>query len=274
LTAQDETGAVFETAIQLAYDAGRLLRDRVGRQIEISYKGAIDLVTEVDRAAEALIGKGIADAHPSHAMLGEEGTSTGISVASAEWVWIVDPIDGTTNFAHGYPHFAVSIAVVRQGIGEVGVVFDPSRDELFAACRGGAATLNGRTIRVSTVDMIERSLLSTGFSYDRESQTEQHEIWRRLQGKCQGIRREGSAALGVAWVAAGRADGFYERPINAWDVGAGAILVEAAGGVVTAIDGGPYDIFGQELAASNGLIHAQLVEEMVAATSGVETSVT
>ena len=269
----DETEAVFETAIRLAYDAGRLLRDRVGRQIEISYKGAIDLVTEVDRAAEALIGKGISDAHPSHAMLGEEGTSTGVPIASAEWVWIVDPIDGTTNFAHGYPHFAVSIAVVHQGVGEIGVVYDPSRDELFAARRGGRATLNGRPIRVSTVDVMVRSLVGTGFAYDRDQQVEQHAIWIHLQGKCQGIRREGSAALGVAWVAAGRTDGFYERPINAWDVGAGAIIVEAAGGVVTAIDGRPYDVFGQELAASNGLIHAELIEEIGAAMSTVGSPV-
>jgi myo-inositol-1(or 4)-monophosphatase len=274
LSSHDETTAVFETAIRLAYDAGRLLRDRVGRQIEVSYKGAIDLVTEVDRAAEALIGQGIADAHPSHAMLGEEGTSTGVAVAAAEWVWIVDPIDGTTNFAHGLPHFAVSIAVVRQGVGEIGVIYDPSRDELFSARRGSRATLNGRPIQVSTVDAIGRSLLGTGFSYDTASQVEQHAIWRHLHSYCQGIRREGSAALGVAWLAAGRTDGFYERPINAWDVGAGAIIVEAAGGRVTAIDGGPYDVFGQEILASNGLIHTDLVNAINAATSDVGSPVT
>jgi myo-inositol-1(or 4)-monophosphatase len=274
LNAHDETAAVFETAIRLAYDAGRLLRDRVGRQIEISYKGAIDLVTEVDRAAEALIGKGIADAHPTHAMLGEEGTSTGVPIASAEWVWIVDPIDGTTNFAHGYPHFAVSIAVVRQGVGEIGVVYDPSHDELFSARRGERATLNGRPIQVSTVEAIGRSLLGTGFSYDAPSQVEQHAIWEHLHGYCQGIRREGSAALGVAWLAAGRTDGFYERPINAWDVGAGAIIVEAAGGSVTAIDGSPYDVFGQEILASNGLIHADLVNAISAAVRNVGLPVT
>lgn len=263
----------METALRLAYDAGRLLRDRIGRQIEISYKGSIDLVTEVDRAAEALIGKGISEAHPSHAMLGEEGTSTGIAVASAEWIWIVDPIDGTTNFAHGYPHFAVSIAVVRGGVGEIGVIFDPSRDELFAARRGGQARLNGRAIHVSNVDSIRRALLGTGFTYDVNNRAEQYSIWTHLHGKCQGIRREGSAALAVAWVAAGRLDGFYERPINAWDVGAGAILVEAAGGMVTALDGGPYDVFGQELTATNGLIHAELVSGIEDATSEVGVQV-
>ena len=272
--AQTEADAVLETAIRLAYDAGRLLRDRVGRQIEISYKGSIDLVTEVDRAAEALIGKGISDAHPSHAMLGEEGTSTGVPVAAAEWVWIVDPIDGTTNFAHGYPHFAVSIAAVHRGAGEIGVIFDPSRDELFAAKRGGQATLNGRAIRVSNVESMHRSLLGTGFSYDVTGRSEQYAIWEYLHGKCQGIRREGSAALGVAWVAAGRIDGFYERPINAWDVGAGAVIVEAAGGTVSGLDGGTYDVFGQELLASNGQIHEELVSGIQDATSEISTRVT
>ena len=272
--AHDEANAVLETAIRLAYEAGRLLRDRVGRQVEVSYKGAIDLVTEVDKAAEALIGKGIAAAYPTHAMLGEEGTETGVSLANAEWIWIVDPIDGTTNFAHGYPHFAVSIAVVRNGVGEIGVVYDPSRDELFAGRRGGNATLNGRPIRVSTVDAMNRALIGTGFSYDIANRGEQNAVWTHLNALCQGVRREGSAALGVAWLAAGRTDGFYEQPINAWDVGASAVLVEAAGGTVTAIDGSPYDVFGQEIAASNGLIHAALVGGLRDATIDLGAPVT
>lgn len=264
----DETRAVYETAVRLAYDAGRMLRDRVGRVLDVSYKGAIDLVTEVDRAAEALIGAGIAAAHPGHAMLGEEGTSTGVDLAEADWVWIVDPIDGTTNFAHGYPHFAVSIAAVRAGIGEVGVVYDPSRDELFASRRGDTATLNGRPIQVSNVQSMARSLLSTGFSYDILNRDEQDAIWSHLQVRCQGIRREGSAALGVAWTAAGRTDGFYEKPINAWDVGAGAIIANAAGGRVTGLDGSPYAVFGQEITVSNGRIHEELVGLIREATAG------
>jgi myo-inositol-1(or 4)-monophosphatase len=264
----------METAIRLAYDAGRLLRDRVGRQMEVSFKGAIDLVTEVDKEAEALIGSGISAAHPTHAMLGEEGTKTGVEIADAEWIWIVDPIDGTTNFAHAYPHFAVSIAVVRKGVGEVGVIYDPSRDELFAGRRGGNATLNGRPIRVSSVDEMNRALIGTGFSYDIANRGEQNATWTHLNAVCQGVRREGSAALGVAWLAAGRTDGFYERPINAWDVGAGAVIVQAAGGTVTAIDGGSYDVFGQELAASNGLIHAALVGNLREASVTLGTPVT
>jgi myo-inositol-1(or 4)-monophosphatase len=274
LTNRDETEAVHETAVRLAYDAGRMLRDRLGSEMEVAFKGAIDLVTEVDKAAESLIGKGIAAAHPAHAMIGEEGTTTGVALADADWIWVVDPIDGTTNYAHAYPHFAVSIAVMNQGVGEVGVVYDPNRDEMFAARRGQLATLNGRPIRVSSVDNLARALLGTGFSYDVSLRAEQDAIWNHLHARCQGIRREGSAALGVAWVAAGRLDGFYERPINPWDVGAGAIIVEAAGGVVSAVDGGPYDVFGQEIVVANGALHAELIGELAraATTVGVQAN--
>ena len=252
----------MEVAISLAVDAGRLLRHNAGRAFDVQFKGEIDLVTEIDKAAEQLIGEGINGAFPDHAMLGEEGTSTGVLVEDAEWIWIVDPIDGTTNFAHGYPHFAVSIAVVRQGIAEIGIVYDPSRDELFAGLRGGYAQLNGRKIQVSSVSLLKRALLGTGFSYDLERRDEQNGVWNHLQARCQGIRREGSAALGVAWVAAGRTDGFYERPINAWDVSAGAVIVQAAGGTVTGLTGGPYDVFGNELTVSNGALHDELVHEI------------
>jgi myo-inositol-1(or 4)-monophosphatase len=262
---QPDVAKVMDVAISLAVDAGRLLRHNAGRAFDVQFKGEIDLVTEIDKAAEQLIGEGINGAFPDHAMLGEEGTSTGVAPENAEWIWIVDPIDGTTNFAHGYPHFAVSIAVVREGVAEVGVVYDPSRDELFAGLRDGYAQLNGRLIRVSTVNQLRRSLLGTGFSYDLERRDEQHAIWNHLHGKCQGIRREGSAALGVAWVAAGRLDGFYERPINAWDVSAGAVIVQAAGGRATSLTGGPYDVFGDELTVSNGTLHDELVGGIKAA---------
>lgn len=264
---QPEVAHVMDVAISLAVDAGRLLRHNAGRAFDVQFKGEIDLVTEIDKAAEKLIGEGIADVFPDHAMLGEEGTSTGVAPENAEWIWIVDPIDGMTNFAHGYPHFAVSIAVVREGIGEVGVVYDPSRDELFAGLRNGHALLNGHRIRVSTVTYLKRALLGTGFSYDLEKRDEQNIVWNHLHAKCQGIRREGSAALGVAWVAAGRSDGFYERPINAWDVSAGAVIVHAAGGCVTSLTGSAYDVFGNELTVSNGVIHDELVDEIKSATA-------
>ena len=256
----DSSAEILATATRLALEAGQLLRERVGSQMDVDFKGEIDLVTEVDRASEALIAAGIRDAHPTHAMVGEEGSTTGVSPDEAAWVWIVDPIDGTTNFAHGYPHFAVSIAVIHNGIGEVGVVYDPSRDELFTGVRLGEATLNGTPIRVSKTELLKRSILSTGFSYKVGDRDEQNAIWLELHESCQGIRREGSAALGVAWVAAGRTDGFYERPINAWDVSAGAIIAAAAGAKVTSLLGNPYDVYGQELTVSNGLIHDQLVQ--------------
>lgn len=264
---QPDVARVMEVAISLAVDAGRLLRHNAGRAFDVQFKGEIDLVTEIDKAAEQLIGEGISDAFPGHAMLGEEGTSTGVSPERAEWIWIVDPIDGTTNFAHGYPHFAVSIAVVREGLAEVGVVYDPSRDELFAGQRGSYAQLNGRKIQVSKVNQLKRSLLGTGFSYDLERRDEQYAIWDHLHARCQGIRREGSAALGVAWVAAGRMDGFYERPINAWDVSAGAVIVQAAGGRATSLTGGAYDVFGNELTVSNGHLHDDLVAEITSAVA-------
>jgi myo-inositol-1(or 4)-monophosphatase len=265
---QPDLTRVMEVAVSLAVDAGRLLRHNAGRAFDVQFKGEIDLVTEIDKEAEELIGGGIEAAFPDHAMLGEEGTATGVPVADAEWIWIVDPIDGTTNFAHGYPHFAVSIAVVRDGMAEIGVVYDPSRDELFTGRRGGPAELNGRNVQVSSVKELKRALLGTGFSYDLERRDEQNEVWTHLHARCQGIRREGSAALGVVWVAAGRTDGFYERPINAWDVSAGAVIVQAAGGCVTSLTGGPYDVFGSELTVSNGLVHGELVREIQSATAG------
>jgi myo-inositol-1(or 4)-monophosphatase len=253
-------------------EAGQLLRDRVGSAIQVDYKGEIDLVTEVDKAAEALIASGIRQAHPAHALVGEEGSTTGVDPEAAEWTWIVDPIDGTTNFAHGYPHFCVSIAVIRNRIGEIGVIYDPNRDELFCGVRGEQATLNGKPISVSKTPTLKQSILSTGFSYQVEQRDEQNAIWLHLHRSCQGIRREGSAALGVAWLAAGRTDGFYERPINAWDVGAGAIIAMSAGATVTRLLGGPYGAFDQELTVSNGLIHEELVREIANAVAGVELS--
>lgn len=266
----ETVGAILETATRLALEAGALTRNRFGSEMLVDFKGAIDLVTEVDKASEALIAAGIQLAHPTHAMLGEEGTTTAVDVNDAEWVWIVDPIDGTTNYAHAYPHYGVSIAVIRDGVGEIGVVYDPSRDELFAGTRSGNATLNGQPIRVSTTESLNRSLLGTGFAYDVDMRGEQNAAWLHLHKCCQGIRREGSAALGVAWVAAGRTDGFYERPINAWDVSAGAIIVAAAGGRVTSLLGDSYDVFGQELTVSNGLIHDQLVRELAVALDSVQ----
>jgi len=270
LTVASELDAVQRSAITLALLAGRLLRDRVGRHTTLEFKGEIDLVTEVDKASEALIAAGIAADWPGHAIMGEEGSTTGVAVEGAEWIWIVDPIDGTTNFAHGYPHFCVSIAVARAGVGEIGVIYEPNQDELFVGRKGGLAQLNGHPISVSGTTSLQRSILSTGFAYDRVNRHNQIAQWSAIHDRCQGVRREGSAALGVAWQAAGRTDGFYEKPINPWDIAAGAIIAAAAGATVTRYDGQPYGVFDREIVASNGLIHDELLAA-VADSNGSET---
>jgi len=260
----DEGRDVYRAAIELAYDAGRLLRERAGRPREIEFKGEIDLVTEADRAAERLIADGIAARFPGHALVGEEGTTTGIAVADAEWVWVVDPLDGTTNFTHGYPHFATSILVMHLGEMHAAAVCDPMADELFAAEAGAGAWLNGRPMRVSTTVSLQTGLFGTGFSYRQDLRDRQHLAWAEVQRRSRGVRREGAAALGMCYVAAGRLDGFWERPINAWDIGAGALLVREAGGTVTALEGGPFDVFAGEVTASNGIVHDELLATIVA----------
>ena len=266
-----EERAVYRAAIELAYDAGRLIRERAGRPRQVEFKGEIDLVTEADKAAERLIADGIAARFPGHALVGEEGTTTGVAVADAEWVWVVDPLDGTTNFTHGYPHFATSILVMRQGEMHAAAVYNPMADELFAAEAGAGAWLNGRPLRVSTTVSLQTGLFGTGFSYRPDLRDEQHLVWEAVQRRTRGVRREGAAALGMCYVAAGRLDGFWERPINAWDIGAGALLIREAGGTVTALEGGPFDVFAGEVTASNGLVHDELLGTIVGSL-GVDDS--
>lgn len=266
----DEDREVYRAAIELAYDAGRLLRERAGRPREIEFKGEIDLVTEADKAAERLIADGISARFPGHALVGEEGTTTGVAVADAEWVWVVDPLDGTTNFTHGYPHFASSILVTYRGAMHAAAVYNPMADELFAAQRGAGAWLNGRPMRVSTTVSLQTGLLGTGFSYRQDLRDQQHLVWAEIQRRSRGVRREGSAALGMCYVAAGRLDGFWERPINAWDIGAGALLIREAGGTVTALEGGPFDVFAGEVTASNGLVHDELLATIAASLAAAD----
>lgn len=242
-------------AIQTARDAGRILADRLGRTIQITNKGDINLVTEADLAAEHLIIERIQSYHPSHTILAEESGETVTIGGRSEWKWIVDPLDGTTNFAHGYPCFCVSIALEREGVLVIGVIYDPNRDELFAAERGVGATLNNRSIRVSETFDLNRALLGTGFPYDVRQRVE---FARHLHGfimNAQGVRRDGSAALDLAYVACGRFDGFWEEGLNPWDVAAGVLLIEEAGGRVSRYDGNALDIYTPPILASNGLIH-------------------
>ncbi|MCC6191480.1 MAG: inositol monophosphatase [Anaerolineales bacterium] len=243
-------------AIVAAREAGALLREGFGQATRVEHKGAIDLVTDYDRQAEALILARLRAAFPEHAINAEESGRT----AGSAREWLVDPLDGTTNFAHGFPQFAVSLALTEHGRLTVGVVYDPLRDELFAARSGQGATLNGAAIRVSAVRSLDQALLTTGFPYDiRTNPRNNLAEFTRFQLRCQAVRRPGAAALDCAWVAAGRADGYWELRVSPWDVAAGALIAREAGGRVTSPAGGD-DFLGQDaIVVSNGLIHAEML---------------
>jgi myo-inositol-1(or 4)-monophosphatase len=245
-------------AIGVAKDAGRLLRDRVGTRIDVDHKGSINLVTDVDIASEKLIRDAISTFYPRHEILAEEG---GLSESGSEYRWIVDPLDGTTNYAHGYPVFCVSIALECKGEVVLGVVYDPMRDELFAAERANGATLNNRSIRVSGTAELMQGLVSTGFPYDiKTSKVTNLDHWSNFAMNAQALRRDGAAALDLCYVACGRFDGFWELNLSAWDTAAGALIVAEAGGKVTDFSGGPFSNYRPEIVASNGLIHERMLE--------------
>jgi myo-inositol-1(or 4)-monophosphatase len=239
--------------IALASDAGALLCERLDDPREIAEKRPHDLVTDADRASEALIVARIAEAFPRAAILGEE---SGAHAGHGDERFIVDPLDGTTNYAHRYPLFCVSIAYERAGVVEAGVVFAPVLGELYAARRGGGTTCNGVPVRVSTIAAVSDAMVCTGFNpaaYARNGPYFAH-----LSDRAQAVRRDGSAALDLAFVAAGRYDAFWEWDLAAWDVAAGALLIEEAGGRAGAIDGGPLDLARGSIVASNGVLHAEM----------------
>jgi myo-inositol-1(or 4)-monophosphatase len=248
------------TAVEGALACGRIHREYFRQQPVISKKGIVDLVTAADLAAEAQFTALIRQRFPDHGVIGEEA-ATRVPPGSAEFEWIIDPVDGTTNFAHGLAIFSVSIALRIAGQLAVGVVYDPIADELFTAERGEGARLNGLPLRVSGVTDLVDALLCTGFPYTvRESRADQVKVFAAFLGEAQAVRRLGSAALDLAYVAAGRLDGYWEEKIQAWDVAAGALIVQEAGGTVTGVDGRTFNPFDGHITASNGPLHQAMVD--------------
>jgi myo-inositol-1(or 4)-monophosphatase len=248
---------LFQTAQRTARMAGELIREHYGPQQEVEHKGAVDLVTRVDRLSEQAIVDALRSAFPEHPILTEEGTSW---ADRSPLRWIIDPLDGTTNFAHGFPVFAVSIALEQDGQIVLGVVYDPLRDEMFAARKAGGAYLNGAELHVSATARLTDSLLATGFPYDIRTDDQTNlDHFGRFALRAQGIRRAGSAALDLCYVAAGRFDGFWELKLAPWDVAAGSLLVTEAGGRVSDFRGGAFDIEGRQVIASNGRVHEEMV---------------
>ncbi len=243
-------------AVEVAQDAGRLLMDRFRTGFAVHRKGDVNLVTEVDLAAEDLIVSRLSSAFPDHVFLAEERHQKHTPGIHR---WIIDPLDGTTNYAHGYPVFSVSIALEINGEIGFGVVLDPNLGELFTANRGAGASLDGRKISVSQTRLLGGSLLATGFPYDiRTSEANNLDQFRRLALRSQGIRRSGSAALDLCYVACGRLDGFWELKLNPWDCAAGYLMVREAGGRVSNFRGEHGSIYEGECIASNGLIHEEM----------------
>jgi myo-inositol-1(or 4)-monophosphatase len=243
---------------EIAREAGSLLMGYFHRRVKIEYKGEADLVTEADRASEKLILERIRGYWPSHEVIGEEGAKI---ETGGDYRWYVDPLDGTTNFAHSSPVFCVSLGLAFQGRRHAAVLYDPTRDELFAAERGKGAFLNGQTIEVSKTAKLSQSLVSTGFPSQKRHKNPNIYFYHQLTLRTHGVRRAGSAALDLASVACGRYDGFWEFNLNAWDTAAGILIVEEAGGMVTGFQGQPLAITDRDVLASNGLIHAELLHE-------------
>lgn len=245
-------------AKQAALAAGRFLKRNYDQKTKIEYKGDIDLVTQKDRESQELIHKIIKDSFPEHSILGEEDLAV---EKDKERLWLIDPIDGTTNFAHSLPIFCVSIAFLEKGVPLIGVVYIPLLDELFHAVRGNGAFLNNKQIHVSKKTELGKSLLATGFPYDRrESKVNNVDHFNNFIVRALCIRRMGSAAIDLCYTAAGRYDAFWELKLYPWDTAAGMLMVEEAGGKVTDFSGNPFDPFKKECLASNSLIHNQMLE--------------
>ena len=257
-TSSKVSGVFVPAAAQIAREAGALLMDFFHSRVKIEYKGEADLVTAADRASEKLIRERIKNHWPAHDILGEE---EGLTDTGSDYRWYLDPLDGTTNFAHGFPVFCVSMGLEHKGRRVAGVVYDPTRDEMFSAEQGRGAYLNDQPIHVSKIEKLGESLVATGFpSYKRHQNPNIH-FYHQITLRTHGVRRAGSAALDLCYVACGRFDGFWEFNLNPWDTAAGVLMVEEAGGRVSDYEGNYYATDGRKTLASNGLIHDALLRE-------------
>jgi myo-inositol-1(or 4)-monophosphatase len=259
LSGRDEGLVWVPQASAIAREAGARLKEFFEQGVETEYKGDVDLVTVADRTAEKLIRERLAVAFPEHGVYGEEGTRERMD---GEFRWYVDPLDGTTNFAHGFPQFCVSLGLEQRATEKVvaGVIYDPMRDELYTAERGRGAWLNGKPIHVSRTPVLAESLISTGFPSRKRHDSPNIHFYHEFTLRSHGVRRAGSAALDLAFVAAGRLEAFWEFNLNPWDTAAGVLLVEEAGGRLSDFAGGEFQLDSRETLASNGLIHGELVE--------------
>lgn len=248
----------LEVAVSAVREAGKIQKDHFGKKFEIGFKSRIDVVTDVDIKCERQIVQSIRSHYPDHGFLAEEETD---QTHHSRYKWIIDPLDGTVNFAHGFPLFSSTVALEADGQVKFGVVFDPLREELFVGKRNGGAFLNGEPIRVSRIENLEISLLATGFSYKiREIRNNNLDLFGHFAFRAQSIRRAGSATLDLCYVAMGRFDGFWEMNLFPWDMAAGYLIVEEAGGEVSLTDGSPFSLYQNEIVASNRLIHREMIE--------------
>ena len=256
----------LDFAIDVARAAGDVLKHYMDREKHVALKGRANLVTIADKESEALIIRRILERYPTHAILAEESGVSGANVGD-EGKWIIDPLDGTTNFAHQYPFFSVSIGFEKKGEILCGAVYDPWRDEMFSGARGQGSFMNGQRLRVSNIDKLGSGLILTGFPYTiREKMKTAIGQFEAFLFESQAVRRAGSAALDLGYIALGRGDGFWEMDLHAWDTAAGLVILEEAGGCVTDFAGNPFSIYGKQIVASNGQIH----DEMVAVLSKIE----
>jgi myo-inositol-1(or 4)-monophosphatase len=257
---RDSLKEFFQIADHAARESGRIIKDQFGKLKEITFKGRINPVTDVDLKSERAIIDIIRGRFPDHDIITEESQ---LDLSGSPWRWIIDPLDGTVNYSHDYPIVAVSVALEIRGTVEIGIVYNPITEEYFHVMKGQGAYINDEPIHVSKIDTLEKSLLATGFPYDIGERPDNNLAqFNRLMMKTEGIRRDGSAALNLAYTAMGRCDGYWEMIISPWDIAAGSLLVTEAGGKVTDLDGHSLSIYKNQVFSSNGLIHSLMLEEI------------